>query len=214
MQVLHPVLRRSADSWILWYVAFNIAANFFLSEVAYALLAIGAAISIVAKRLEPRCGSSLRAAASVLAIAASQTPLLLWAAPSHPSLLYSAFAVAAAVCEELFFRGVLLPDLGNLPQAFAFALAHIRLSDPVSLVESALLFPHYLLLGVALGFDADACGYPTSAVAHATYNLLSSVYTLPFDTWVVASLLLCDSISVAAVALVKKVEKHGHAYRV
>jgi len=208
------VLRRLADSWVLWYTVFEIAANFFLPEVAYALLAIGAAVSIVNKRLEPRCGSSLRAAAAVLAIAASQTPLLLWAAPSHPSLLYSAFAVAAAVCEELFFRGVLLPDLGNLPQAFAFALAHMRLSDPVSLVESALLFPHYLLLGVALGLAADTCGYPTSAVAHAVYNILSSVYTLPFDARVVATLLICDSISVAAAALAKKVKKRGRANHV
>lgn len=211
---MHSVLRRLADSWVLWYIAFNIAANFFLPEVAYALLAIGAAISIVTKRLEPSCGSSLRAAVSVVAIAASQTPLLLWGAPSRPSLLYSAFAVAAAVCEELFFRGVLLPDLGNLPQAFAFALAHMRLSDPVSLVESALLLPHYLLLGVTLGLAADACGYPTSAVAHAIYNILSSVYTLPFDARVVAALLLCDSISVAAVALAKKVEKRGRANHV
>jgi len=212
--VPHSVLRRLADRWVLWYIAFNIAANFFLPEIAYALLAIGAAISIVTKRLEPSCGSSLRAAASVVAIAASQTPLLLWGAPSSPSLLYSAFAVTAAVCEELFFRGVLLPDLGNLPQAFAFALAHMRLSDPVSLVESALLLPHFLLLGVALGLAADACGYPTSAVAHAIYNIISSVYTLPFDARVVAALLLCDSISVAAAALAKKVEKRGRANHV
>jgi len=212
--VLHFALRRLAESWVLWYVAFDIAANFFLPEVAYALLAIGAAVSIITKRLEPECGNSLRAAAAVLAIAASQTPLLLWAAPSRPSLLYCAFAVTVAVCEELFFRGVLLPDIGNLPQAFAFALAHMRLSDPVSLVESALLFPHYLLLGVALGLTAEACGYPASALAHAVYNLLSSVYTLPFDAWVVAVLLVCDSISISAVALVKKVEKHEHANHV
>jgi hypothetical protein len=113
----------------------------------------------------------------------------------------------AAVCEELFFRGALLPDLGLLPQAFAFALAHTSFTDPVSLVESALLVPHYLLLGVALGLTAEACGYPASALAHALYNLLASLYTLPLDAGAVAALVLGDLIPVAALAAAGKVEK-------
>jgi len=199
-----------AGSWIPWYIAFVAIANV-APELAYPLLAAGAALLILARRLEPGRCSLARAAASLLAVAAAQAPLLLLAAPSRANPLRCAFAVAAAVCEELFFRGALLPDLGLLPQAFAFALAHTRFTDPVSLVESALLLPHYLLLGAALGFAAEACGYPTSALAHAVYNLLASLYTLPFDAGAVAVLLLGDAASVAALALATKVEKRKRA---
>ena len=203
-------LEQLAGSWVPWYIAFAVTANF-APELAYLLLAAGAAVLILASGPEPGCCSFARAAASALAVAAAQAPLLFSAVPLHPSPLRCAFAVAAAVCEELFFRGALLPDLGLLPQAFAFALAHTRFTDPVSLVESALLLPHYLLLGVALGFVAEACGYPSSALAHAVYNLLASFYALPFDAGAVALLLLGDSASVAALALANKVKSRKRA---
>jgi membrane protease YdiL (CAAX protease family) len=208
--VARRALKLAARSWVPWYAAFVVAANI-LPELAYALLAAGAAVLIVSRRLEPRLCSPRRAAASALAIAAAQAPLALLAAPSRPSPLRCAFAAAAAVCEELFFRGALLPDLGLLPQAFAFALAHTSFTDPVSLVESALLAPHYLLLGVALGLTAEACGYPASALAHALYNLLASLYTLPLDAGAVAALVLGDLIPVAALAAAGKVEKRKPA---
>lgn len=207
--MLRRKLKLLSESWTPWYVAFVAAANFLLPEVAYALAAVGAAVLILAKRLDPGFRSPRLAAVSVLAIAVAQAPLLPLAAPSRSSLLRCAFAVVAAACEELYFRGVLLPDLGLLPQAFAFALAHMRFSDPVSLVESALLLPHYLLLGVALGLAADAGGYPTSAVAHAIYNLLASAYTLPLDAGTVAALLLSDSVPVTALILARKLKRRG-----
>lgn len=194
-------LKLLIDSWAPSLVAFVVAANFLSSELAYSLLAAEAAYLLLSRGLEPKCRGPGVAAASALIVASSQLPLARLVTFSRPSPLHLAFVAAAAVCEELYFRGVLLPDLGLLPQAFAFALAHLRLSDPVSLVESALLLPHYLLLGVALGLAAELCGYPASAAAHALYNAVAVSYTLPLDVSAVALLLAGDAAASAALAL-------------
>lgn len=105
--------------------------------------------------------------------------------------------------EELYFRSVLLPWIEPLPQAFAFALAHSRLIDPVSLAESALLVPCYLLLGIALGVVAERGGYIASAAVHAAYNTLSVTYALAFNVTVPARLLALDCAVLIATCSVR-----------
>lgn len=188
--------------WPTPLIAFVTLANFASTEAAYALLSV-IAVSHLLGSVEALRQPPPAALLCVAAALASHTPLLAAASPLRPTPLALAFAASAAVIEELYFRGVLLPRLELLPQAFAFALSHMRLTDPVALVESALLFPHYMLLGVAFGLAAEVGGYPTSAVTHAAYNLIAISYILPLDVNVVGLLVLSD-LAAVAVALAAK----------
>ncbi|MEM2790643.1 MAG: CPBP family intramembrane glutamic endopeptidase [Thermofilaceae archaeon] len=180
----------SANVW-LPYLAFIVLANFASPELSYLQLAAFSAYILsktgaASNRLTSTCRT-------LPLFALAQLPLALAGGRSQPSMLVLFSSVIAAVVEEFYFRGVLQPRLGIVPQAFAFALAHLRLTDPISLVESALMFPHFMLLGIALGIVADQGGYPSSAAAHAVYNAVSAFYTLPFDMDAVAALLAIDA---------------------
>ncbi|MCX8179847.1 MAG: CPBP family intramembrane metalloprotease [Thermofilaceae archaeon] len=190
-----------ASRWPLPYVAFIALANFTSPELAYVVLAFSSARAVLnreGKALTPSLRGTVLSIGSVLAAQVVLVPSALF---SSPRLAVFTSAVLSAVVEEVYFRGVLQHRFGILPQAFAFSLAHMRLNDPVSLVESALLTPHYFLLGVAMGLVAESNGYLVSSAAHALYNLITVTYTLPLDARVVLLLVASDAIMVSAIAL-------------
>ncbi|MEM4871712.1 MAG: CPBP family intramembrane glutamic endopeptidase [Thermofilaceae archaeon] len=180
----------STNVW-LPYLAFIVLANFASPELSY--LQLAAFSAYILSKTGAASNRSTPTYRTLPLFALAQLPLALAGGRSQPSMLALLSSVIAAVVEELYFRGVLQPRLGIVPQAFAFALAHLRLTDPVSLVESALIFPHFMLLGIALGIVADQGGYLSSAAAHAVYNAVSAFYTLPFDMGAVAALLAIDA---------------------
>lgn len=183
------------------YVAFIALANFTSPELAYAVLAYSstrAALNREGKALTPSLRGTVLSLSSVLV---AQMVLAPSGSFSSPRLAVFTFAAVSAVVEEVYFRGVLQHMFGILPQAFAFSLAHMRLNDPVSLVESALLTPHYFLLGVAMGLIAESNGYLVSSAAHVLYNLIAVTYTLPLDACVVLLLVASDAVMVSATAL-------------
>lgn len=184
-------------AWLPACLIFLALANFRSSEAAYLALVLFSAYFIVSSRRDPPRIRKVDLPIAFIAPLAAQVPLAPLATSSVPSAASSVFTVAVALAEELFYRGALLPDLGNVMQAFVFALCHMRLSDPVSLVCSALLVPHYLFLGFTLGLLAERGGWPLSFAAHSVYNLFSLHYVLPLEISTVAGLVLVD-IAVAA----------------
>ena len=77
-------------------------------------------------------------------------------------------ALAAGICEELFFRGALQPRLGLLWTAVVFASVHTQ----YGLSLSALAV---LVLAFGLGLLRRYTNTTTSAVCHVTYNALVGV---------------------------------------
>ncbi len=197
----------ASAAWLFACLTFSVLANFCSSEMAYLTLVLFSALLIVGKRVDPPPIRKTDLPIAFIAPLAAQVPSIPFAARSAPSATSSVFMVAAALAEELFYRGALLPDLGNAMQAFVFALCHMRLSDPVSLVSSALLVPHYFLLGFTLGLLAERGGWPISFAAHGVYNLLSLHYVLPFDVSTVTSLVLGDIAVTALTALYLRAAK-------
>lgn len=183
-----------STAWLPACLIFTVLANFYSSEVAYLTIVLLSAVLIVSKKRDPPAIRKSDLVIAFIAPLAAQLPIQSIIIRSTPSAMLSMFMVAAALAEELFYRGALLPDLGNLMQAFVFALCHMKLSDPVSLVGSALLVPHYLLFGFTLGLLAERGGWLLSFAAHSVYNFSSLHYILPFDVSAVAGLILGDGI--------------------
>jgi membrane protease YdiL (CAAX protease family) len=79
-----------------------------------------------------------------------------------------ALAVIPGICEDLLFRGALQPRLGLLPTALLFAAIHTEYAISISLVA-------ILILAIGLGLVRKYTNTTTSAVCHATYNLLVAI---------------------------------------
>jgi membrane protease YdiL (CAAX protease family) len=82
---------------------------------------------------------------------------------------FLAVALTAGICEELLFRGALLPWLGHVPQALIFALLHVGPSRRfLPWTVSALV------LGLGFGFLATETGSLGGPIAaHFTINFLN-----------------------------------------
>jgi membrane protease YdiL (CAAX protease family) len=77
-------------------------------------------------------------------------------------------AVCSAASEELFFRGVLQPEIGLVPASVVFGVLHPFGPAYVAWATTA---------GVGLGWLATSTGtLAASTAAHATYNLLALAY--------------------------------------
>ncbi|MEM1509585.1 MAG: CPBP family glutamic-type intramembrane protease [Thermofilaceae archaeon] len=187
-------------AWLTACLVFAALANFYSSEIAYLTLILFSVALIVSKKQDPPAIRKPDLLIALIAPLVAQIPFHPLIMRSAPSAMLSVFMIAAALVEELFYRGVLLLDLGNVMQAFVFALCHMRLGDPASLVGSALLVPHYLLLGFTLGLLAERGGWPLSFVAHSVYNFSSLHYVLPFEIGAIAGLVLGDGIMTALTA--------------
>jgi len=81
-------------------------------------------------------------------------------------------AVASSVGEELFFRGALLPIVGLLPHAAAFAALHVR-PHARFLPWTVMSFIVGLIMGLMYLWMGDLGG---PIVAHFTINLLNLNY--------------------------------------
>jgi len=97
------------------------------------------------------------------------------AAMTRPSII--ALALASAVGEELFFRGLLEPWLGLVPQALVFGIVH-QLRGPSRWVWVAWAAVTGLLLGAAFHLSGSLVG---PMVAHALINGLNLDYMRRHD---------------------------------
>jgi membrane protease YdiL (CAAX protease family) len=80
----------------------------------------------------------------------------------------AAIALLPAICEEILFRGALQPRLGLVVTALLFTSIHTQYS--ISFDTLAVF-----LLALGLGLIRKYTNTTTSAICHATYNLLVSV---------------------------------------
>jgi len=201
------VLRAVRDRG-LWpsFLIFVALANLDQPVAAYLALAAYSAVELAGAG-GGRGPSARGLLLSLLAFTLVHAPLAAAGARSSPSPQLLLLSAISAVVEEAYFRGALLRRVGALPQALPFALAHVRLTDPVSLVESALLVPHYAALGVALGLVAEEDGYLTSAAAHSAYNVVSLTYTVNLSVGDVSLLLALDGLLLAATLAYARVIK-------
>jgi membrane protease YdiL (CAAX protease family) len=117
-------------------------------------------------------------------------------------------AVAPAVCEELFFRGLLMPSLERYGAGFAVAISGVLFA--LMHVEIAAL-PIHLILGLTLSFVAYATrNVFVPMIIHASYNatlILLQYYmsaTIPQDVTATQSFLLApeDAITIIAQTLI------------
>ena len=97
------------------------------------------------------------------------------AAMTRPSII--ALALASAVGEELFFRGLLEPWLGLVPQALVFGIAH-QLRGPSRWVWVVWAAVTGLLLGAVFHLSGSLAG---PMVAHALINGLNLDYMRRHD---------------------------------
>uniref|UniRef100_A0A7J3X6A3 CPBP family intramembrane metalloprotease n=1 Tax=Thermofilum pendens TaxID=2269 RepID=A0A7J3X6A3_THEPE len=189
------MLRANVEqAWPAALLVFITLANFASPLLAYAILLIysGASIASLKPPLKRLRAGDIAVVALVAALSAL-LPAIFASAKHHPSLFSVFFVAVAGVVEEMFFRGVLLEREGIPMQAFYFALAHFALGDPVSLVLSALLTPHYFLLGLTLGIIASRRGFHLSAVFHALYNVVSTQHVLAASPATLAAVLVADA---------------------
>lgn len=76
--------------------------------------------------------------------------------------------LAAALGEEIIFRGAILPRFGLLASSLLFALTHTQYGLTVSIVV-------VFLLGMLLGYIRQRINTTASMVIHATYNIILGV---------------------------------------
>ena len=105
------------------------------------------------------------------------------------------FSAVTAIIEELFFRGYLLKRIGLPLQALVFMYSHLSVSDPVFLVNTALLAPHYFLLGLIAGLIAGEKGFEGSSMFHVAYNIIGLCYIPQFNVQNVFILVISDVIA-------------------
>jgi len=177
-----------------------VLANFASPVLAYAVLLTysGAGLTLLKPPLRKTGAGDLAVVVLAAALSAMLTEYLALA-EHHPSPLSILFVAVAGVVEEMFFRGVLLEREGAFLQAFYFALEHLALRDPTSLVLSALLTPHYFLLGLTLGTIASKKGFHLSATFHVLYNALSTQYVLAVSPATLAAVLAVDAVALILV---------------
>lgn len=76
-----------------------------------------------------------------------------------------ALALVPGICEDVLFRGALQPRLGLLPSALLFAAIHTEYGVSISVLA-------VLAIAIGLGVIRKYLNTTSSALCHATYNLL------------------------------------------
>ena len=77
----------------------------------------------------------------------------------------AALALVPGICEDVLFRGALQPRIGLLPSALLFAAIHTEYGLSVSTLA-------VFVIAVGLGLIRKYSNTTSSALCHATYNLL------------------------------------------
>jgi membrane protease YdiL (CAAX protease family) len=181
------------NAWLPIYLSFILLVNI-LPEAGYIALLTGIILAgrnttiLDARRIKPQL-VTLLATLSILMQPYPYTNSV--GCPPPASILFSTIA---ALAEEYFFRGLILGKTGNPIQALLFTLTHLNLTNPVYLVNSSLLVPHYFLLGLIFGKVAETQGLVYSIIFHAFYNTFSLLIYANFSLATVLYLLLIESI--------------------
>jgi membrane protease YdiL (CAAX protease family) len=77
----------------------------------------------------------------------------------------AALALVPGICEDVLFRGALQPRIGLVPSALLFAAIHTEYGLSVSTLA-------VFVIAVGLGLIRKYSNTTSSALCHATYNLL------------------------------------------
>lgn len=90
----------------------------------------------------------------------------------------AAIAVAAGICEEIFFRGALQPRLGLIATSLLFASVHSQYG--LSLTVLAVF-----VLSIGLGILRRYLNTTTSALCHVAYDTLASLSITGATLWLI-----------------------------
>ncbi|QOJ79476.1 CPBP family intramembrane metalloprotease [Infirmifilum lucidum] len=195
---------KAEELWLAVFLAYFSMANAGLVLAGYALLLLYSAAVVIPRLRDP---PRVSRADSVLLVLLGVLPHVLLLASrvgSAHSLHAYLFACASAVIEEIFYRGFLLQRIGLPLQALVFMYSHISATDPVFLVYSSLLAPHYFLIGLAAGLLAERMGFEGSSVFHSVYNVVASSYYLRLDIPTLSAIIASDLLLLALIMVYLK----------
>ncbi|MEZ0345721.1 MAG: CPBP family glutamic-type intramembrane protease [Infirmifilum sp.] len=185
---------KASRLWLLVFLVYLAMLNINQIVNAYTLLLVFTAIAVIPGLREPPNLGCMEGFALFLLGLSGHLPLIRFFILNAPPIQAYVFSLLSAVIEELFFRGFLLPRLGLPVQALVFMYSHLNFTDPVFLINTALLAPHYFFLGIITGKIAAKWGFEGSSIFHASYNIVAISYSLGFDLKSVIWLLLSDLI--------------------
>ena len=186
-----------ANLWVPILLAYFILVNLSLAATAYLLLLIYSYFAFLWRRENPSTSSVKDLPVLFLLAVLWHVPLIPYYRIQFQPVYVYAFSFVAAVTEEVFFRGFLLYRLGLPLQALVFMYSHLNVTDPVFLVNTALLAPHYFSFGFSAGLIAEKKGFMASSVLHVGYNLMGINLLLGFDVVKVAMLFAADLMIIA-----------------
>ncbi len=195
---------KTEELWLVVFLAYFSMVNAGLVLAGYALLLLYGAAMVIPRLRDPprlsRADSFFLVLLGILPHAALFASSVRGAHSLHAYL----FACASAVIEEIFYRGFLLQRIGLPLQAIVFMYSHISATDPVFLVYSSLLAPHYFLIGLAAGLLAERMGFEGSSVFHSVYNLVASSYYLRLDIPTLSAVIASDLLLLALIMVYLK----------
>lgn len=160
-----------AASGAAWWDSPKVSVEAIEGSVLLAGLVVGVAmclaLAVLGRKLWPRDASwAFRGLAAI-----KPTPSAVWS-----------LSVAAAVCEEIFFRATLVPILGVVGAALVFAAMHwgLYLFAPTKFAAlrcGAEIF----LIGIVFGIVFDRLGLYAAIAGHVAYNVLA--FRVGLDDW-------------------------------
>jgi hypothetical protein len=133
-----------------WHIVLGLAA-------AGVFLAVSVAMGALSDALTPELSRRIQ----------STTDHLFGGLVGNP-LSVLAIALLPGICEETIFRGALQPRLGLILTAILFASIHTQYSISIDTLT-------VLILGLGLGLIRKYTNTTTSAITHATYNLITGI---------------------------------------
>ncbi|PLJ78140.1 MAG: hypothetical protein B7L53_03670 [Thermofilum sp. NZ13] len=207
-RVLRSASVNVGEVWMAVFLAYFVLVNVGHVLAGYAILLLYGALAVVAEIQDPPGLTLLDCLALPFIGILPHIFLIPVFATGSVSLLAIIFTVISAITEEIFFRGFLMKRLGLPIQALVFMYSHLSVTDPLFLVNSSLLAPHYFVFGLTAGLIADRKGFEGSSLFHATYNLAATLYFLALNTTTISLLLASDIFSLAAVLVYLRFSQH------
>lgn len=93
------------------------------------------------------------------------------------------FGILTAILEEIYFRSIMAREHGSPISILAYTIFHIPLHRPNHILESALLLPIYMLLGIILQEIYWNEGLLSCIVFHSIYNIVALSYKVFFNLY-------------------------------
>jgi len=205
--VLRSASVNVGEVWMAVFLAYFVLVNLGHVLAGYAMLLLYGALAVIVEVQDPPGLTLLDCLALPFIGILPHIFLMPVFATGSVSLLAIIFTAISAITEEIFFRGFLMKRLGLPIQALVFMYSHLSVTDPLFLVNSSLLAPHYFVFGLTAGLIAERKGFEGSSFFHATYNLAATLYFLALNTTTISLLLASDILSLATVLVYLRFSK-------